>query len=135
MENKIDTVVAESEFERFAEAMGLVFDVSGFNPDEKQDFETARKLIVQNICAGHVAINDEGEAVYTPRRVENAQPITFYEATGAALKAMDRRNKSEDIGKFYALLAEITKEPPAVFSKMKMTDLKVCMAIGVLFLA
>lgn len=134
-DDKIDLVVAASEFERFADAMGLVFDVSGFNPEEKQDFEKARNMLIQNIVAGHLVIDSEGEAEYTPRRTSGAQAIHFYEATGAALKAMDRRGKSEDIGKFFATLGEITKQPPAVFSKLKMADLNVCMSVAILFLA
>ena len=64
----------------------------------------------------------------------DADAITFHEPTGTSLIAMDRKKKSEDIGKLYATMGDITKTHASVFSKMKMPDLKVCMAITTLFL-
>jgi hypothetical protein len=64
----------------------------------------------------------------------DGDPITFYEPTGASLMAMDRKKKAEDIGKLYATMADMTKQPIKRFAGMKYRDLKVCIAITSLFL-
>ena len=126
--------VAENEFKRFVELMDLDIDVNTMDDEDKQNFEPLKKRIVNAIMNGSLTINDNGEPTYTPRRSKDAEPITFYEPTGASLMAMDRRKKNEDVGKMYAIMGDITKTHSNVFAKMKMADLKVCQSLVTLFL-
>lgn len=134
MKDKVALEVAEQEFNRFVEAMDLDVNPADMDEDDKKGFEQQRERVVSAIQAGTVVINDNGEPVFTPQRTKDADPITFYEPTGASLMAMDRKKKTEDIGKLYAAMGDMTKNHANVFSKMKMADLKVCMAITTLFL-
>lgn len=127
--------VAESEFNRFLDLMDIEIDLDKMGEDDKKSFTQQKEKVVNAIASGALTINDNGEPTYTPQRAKDAAPITFYEPTGASLMAMDRKQKAEDVAKLYAAMADMTKTTPATFSKMKMADLKVCMAVATLFLA
>ena len=134
MTNKISKEVAEQEFQRFVECMDLDVDVSAMDEDDRKGFEQQKDRIISAICNGSITVNDDGEPTFTPQRTKDAESLTFYEPTGASLMAMDRKKKTEDIGKLYAAMGDMTKTHASTFSKMKMADLKVCMAIATLFL-
>lgn len=134
-ENKIASEVAEQEFNRFVDAMDLDVDPDGMDEEDLKGFETQKQRVIEAIKQGILVINDDGEPVFTPQRTQDIESITFYEPTGASLMAMDRRKKNEDMAKMYALMGSITKVHANTFAKMKMSDLKVCQAITILFLA
>jgi hypothetical protein len=134
MSDKIAKEVAEQEFNRFVECMDLDVEPADMDEDDRKGFDMQKRRIISAIEAGALTINDQGEPTYTPQRTKDAEPITFYEPTGASLMAMDRRKKNEDVGKMYAIMGDITKTHANTFSKMKMADLKVCQAITTLFL-
>lgn len=134
MSEKVAKEVAEQEFKRFVDCMQLDVDPVDMDDDDRKGFDMQKRRIMTAIENGSLTINDNGEPTFTPQRTENAEPITFYEPTGASLMAMDRRKKNEDVGKMYAIMGDITKTHANTFSKMKMADLKVCQAITTLFL-
>lgn len=134
MTDKIAKEVAEQEFNRFAESMDLDIDPADMDVEDKKGFDQQKDRVMSAIQSGALIIKDNGEPVFTPQRTNDAEAITFHEPTGASLMAMDRKKKTEDIGKLYATMGEMTKTHANVFSKMKMPDLKVCMAITTLFL-
>jgi hypothetical protein len=102
--------------------------------EELKDFLPEKIKIIKAMKNGSLVINEEGEPVFSPRK-SDIPPIVFHEPTGASLVAMDKKKKNEDFSKFYTVLADITKTSAATFAKLKMRDLKVCIAIGTLFLA
>lgn len=130
----IVTEVAEQDFERFADQMDLDLNTDTMDEEDRKEFEKQKSRLVDAIKSGALEIADNGEPTFTPQRSKNTDPITFHEPTGAALMAMDRKKKTEDVGKLYAAMGEITGKPANTFSKMKMADLKICMAITTLFL-
>ena len=132
-DTKVVKEVAEAEFERFVRDMDLDISTDSMDDEDKKDLSLQKGRVIAAIMKGSLIINDSGEPVFTPQR-EDGEAITFHEPTGAALMAMDRKKKSEEIGKMYAAMAVITKKHSKVFSGMKMADLKVCMAITTLFL-
>ncbi len=134
MTDKIAKEVAEQEFNRFVESMDLDVDPADMDEDDRKGFTQQKDRVIAAIQSGALVIKDSGEPVFTPQRTNDADAITFHEPTGASLMAMDRKKKTEDIGKLYAAMGDITKTHANVFSKMKMADLKVCMAITTLFL-
>ena len=130
---KIIKEVAEQEFDRFIEAMDIEADPLEMDDEDKEQFKKQKSLVVSRVMAGNVIIDDAGQPVYTVKQGDG-DPITFYEPTGASLMAMDRKKKAEDIGKLYATMADMTKQPIKRFAGMKYRDLKVCIAITSLFL-
>lgn len=134
MNDKVAKEVAEAEFDRFVNAMDLDVDPSDMSEEDKEAFQQQKDRLVGAIQSGALTINDDGEPVFTPQRTKDADTLTFHEPTGASLMAMDRKKKSEDIGKLYAAMADMTRSHASTFSKMRMADLKVCMAITTFFL-
>lgn len=134
MNDKVAKEVAEQEFSRFVECMDLDVDPADMDEDDRKGFNQQKDRVIAAIQSGALVISDKGEPTFTPQRSNDADAITFYEPTGASLMAMDRKKKTEDIGKLYAAMGDMTKTHANVFSKMKMADLKVCMAITTLFL-
>lgn len=134
MTDKIAKEVAEQDFERFAESMDLDVDPSNMDEDDLKGFNQQKDRVIAAIQSGSLVVNDKDEPVFTPQRTNDAAAITFHEPTGASLMAMDRKKKTEDVGKLYAAMGDITRTNAKTFSTMRMADLKVCMAITTLFL-
>lgn len=134
MENIVDKETAGVEFERFVRAMNLDANPAAMNAEDKEGFEENRDRFIGAVMLGSLVVNDSGEPIYTPQRVNDANAITFHEPTGASLMAMDRKKAGHDIGKMFATMGDITKTSAGLFSKMFMSDLKVCMSITTLFL-
>lgn len=133
--SKIDKTVALSEFERWADAMDLDIDLDGATEENIETFDGHKSKIVGAIMKGSMVINEQGEAVYTTQRGDEPTTIVFREADGASLMAMDKGKKDENISALYGSMASITGQHKFLFTKMKMTDLKICIAVTTLFLA
>ena len=134
--NKISTDMAEVEFERFVEAMDLDVNTSKMDNEDLTAFNKQKDRIIRAIEKGHLLINDDGEAVYTPHRPNSKykEAITFHERTGASLMAMDNRKKGHDVAKTYAVLADMCKVPANVFAGLVGPDIKICEALFALLM-
>lgn len=128
--------VAEGEFDRFVDAMDLDLDTSDMDAEDLSAFNKQKNRILRAMCGGHLVINDNGEAVYTPQRPnsKHKEPITFHERTGASLMAMDGKKKGHDVSKTYAIMADMCKVHPSVFAGLSGSDAKVCEAIFALLM-
>ena len=125
---KVDREPAENDFYRWANDMDL--DISPKNSDEKDSIADHKETIVDAIMKGHLVINDNGEAVYTPYKSEDKEKVTFYEPDGSCFaKARIRENP---LATMYGMMANITKESSAKFMSMRMADLRVCESIFML---
>jgi len=128
-ENLISSDMAESEFNRFTDAMDLDVDTSCMDIEDKTTFEKQKRRLIKALQNGSLVINDNGEPVYTPQKSTPNEPLVFHEQTGAALMSMDRLKKNHDVAKTYAVMGNICKVPQDVFAKMKGIDIKICMII------
>ena len=136
MSNEVAKEVAEQEFNRFAEEMDLDLDISSMDAEDLTAFNKQKNRIIRAIERGHLVINENGEAVYTPNnnRSKHADPITFHERTGASLMAMDGKKKGHDVAKTYAVMADMCKVHPNVFAGLAGTDVKICEALFALLM-
>lgn len=134
MSNTVAREVAEAEFERFVEANALLVEFDGMEKEDVDSFREQKERILRAIETGALVVSEDGEPTFTPQRTKDATPLTFHEPTGASLMAMDRKKKNEDVGKLYATMGDMTRTDAKTFSNMKMADLKLCMAVTVLFL-
>lgn len=134
MASKVDPTTAENEFNRFCEAMGLDFEPESFDEETAEEFDGHKKRIIKAIQSGAAVVDENGAISYTPQRSDYSNPIIFSEPTGASLMAMDRMKKSEDMKRLCAGIGDMTGTPVAVFSKLVVKDLKVCVSIATLFL-
>ena len=132
----VATEVAESEFERFTEAMDLDFDTSKMDSEDLTAFEKQKSKMIRAIEKGALVFNDDGEAVYTPqhRRSKHQDAITFRERTGASLIASDGKKKNQDMAKTYAVMADMCGVHQRVFAGLVGIDAKVCESIYALLM-
>lgn len=130
-ENKIAPEVAEAEFDRFVEEMDLDLDTSNMDVEDLTAFNKQKRRITMAIERGTLVINENGEAVYTPRnkRSKHQEAITFRERTGASLMAMDSKKKGHDAAKTYAIMADMTGLHQSTFAGLVGIDVKTCEAI------
>lgn len=127
--------VAELEFDRFVDSMGIDLDPSVIDDEDKKGLSVSKYRIIRAIRRGFLVINEDGEPVFTPERIPIKEPITFHCPTGAALMEMDKKQLNHDITKSIAVLASISKTNTAIFANMEIPDLNVCTAILIVFLA
>jgi len=135
-ELKIAKEVAEVEYDRFLEQMDLLIDPNDMELEDKSNYQKTRARIIRAICRGHLVINDDGEAVYTPQHPKSVykEPITFHERSGASVVVMDGKKKDHDISKGYAAMAEMCRIQPKNFATMVGEDIKICEAIFALLM-
>lgn len=133
-EYKVSREAAETEFNAFCDALDIDRDVESMNEADQKGFESNRERLVLAIMKGDLVFNDQSLPVYTCRRSDLPNPLTFHEQTGADLMAMDRKKDGQNIGKLLALMDSLTKSAPGTASKLNGVDLKVCTAIVTLFL-
>lgn len=135
-ENPVVREVAEADFDRFVDCMDLDIDPTEMDAEDRTAFDRQKSRIVRTIEKGHLVINDNGEAVYTPfnPRSKHTEAITFHERTGASLMAMDGKKKNHDVAKTYAVMADMCKVHQSVFAGLVGTDVKVCEALFALLM-
>ena len=128
---KIALEVAEAEFDRFADCMGLDVDTTDMDPEDRTALNKQKGRIIRAVQSGALVFNEDGEAIYTPqhKRSKNKDPLTFHERTGASLMAMDGKKKGHDVAKTYAVLADMCKVHPSTFAGLVGSDIKVCEAL------
>jgi hypothetical protein len=133
---KVAKEVAEQEFERWAEAMGLrrMFDPATLDEEDKKALAIHRGALLGAIEDGNLTVNDEGEFVFTPVMGDRT-PLTFHEPDGAMLRTADTVKMGEGVSREQKLLGAITKTSASRFSGMKRRDLTICDSIFSLFLA
>jgi hypothetical protein len=131
MNDKIAPEMAEQEFQRFADSMDLDIDTAKLDAEDLTAFNKNRDRIVRAIVKGHLVVNENGEAVYTPHRPasKHTGPLTFHERTGASLMATDGKKKNADAAKTYAMMGDICRTHPSTFAGLAGTDIKVCEAL------
>lgn len=130
-EYPVDEATALSEFNRFADAMDIDIDTTTMDEQDLRAFQKQRNRMTLAIRKGALIVNEDGEAVYTPRhpRTKNQEPLTFQERTGASLMVMDGKKKNHDVAKTYAIMGDLCGVHPNRFATMAGTDIKVCEAI------
>jgi hypothetical protein len=128
--------VAEEEFDRWTEAMGLDLDLADMDEDDRKGLAVERGRIVRALQRSHAVVNDEGELVFTPqrRKSRHKDPITFREQTGATLIATDRHKEGKNVAKLYAVLGDVCEVEQKVFAGLASSDAAFCRAVAQVFL-
>lgn len=129
--DKIAPEMAEQEFDRWAEGMGLDLDTSNMDEADAAALGKQRGRIVLGIVQGSVVVNESDEIEFTPQRVasKSKDTIVFHERSGASLMAMDHKKKGHEVAKMYAVLGEMCGVPPKVFAGLVGPDIKMCESI------
>ena len=129
-EPKISESVAESEFERWADAVDIEYNEKVFDETSKNEYQKNKLILVKEIQRGSLAISDEGEATYTPwkKRTKDKTPMTFREKEAEDLRIADRKGMG-DVTLTLNLIARLTGRPFESISGLSGRDLTVAQTI------
>jgi hypothetical protein len=125
--------VAEAEFIRFTESMDLDVDKARMDADDQKSFDEARGIVVRAIERGTLSIDDKGQPVLQISLTDPKQ-LTFREPTGASFMSMDVKKRDAQIGRMFALMAEMTGTPEKTLAKLPQRDLRIARTLVTLFL-
>lgn len=134
MSDKIAAEMAEAEFERFVDEMDIDANTAAMDEEDRTQFQKQKSRMVRAIQKGALIITEDGEAIYTPQRSGEIEPIHFRERTGATAIAADGVKKGRDASKAYHMMADMAGIEPRTFSKLRGVDIKVCEAIFALLM-
>lgn len=130
MSEKVSREVAEAEFDAVLEAVDVLVS-DDMSEDEVSSYSKSRDVIVKAIMSGRMSIDDSLRVVLNA----DGGPIVFNHPRGETFMAMDRRKESEKIGKMVAVMCSLTGKDGPTFSRLKLSDFKLCSALVTLFLS
>jgi len=129
-EEIINKETAEAEFNRFKKAMRLRLDREGMDENEAKDVKEDIAVLVEEIMAGRLSINDEGQAVVHP---EGKDPLTFRKPSGRDVAVIDRKKEAHKVGQQFAIIGSLCDKAPSVIQQMDWDDIDICARIVGLF--
>lgn len=129
--------LAMAEVERWAEANDI--DLTVKNADGEQLMYKEVASLAAQVQKGRLAVNDDGEFVYTLSAKSPAgyagEQITFHAPTCAAYMAMDKYKDTQPMHKLLAIASAMTGKDIAWFAKLANSDYKVVQYIVSFFIA
>lgn len=129
--------LAMEEVRRWAEMNDI--DLTVRNADGVQVMDAAVPKLAAQVRGGRLALNDDGEFVYTVSGKSPAgfagEKITFRPPTGAAYMAMDGYKDTQTVHKLMAFASAMTGKDVSWFSKLSNQDYKVVNNIVNFFIA
>lgn len=114
------------------DANRIEHDEAKLAPGELAEWTDVRSKIVADICNGQLVIDTEGRPVFTPR---GGKSLTFNQATGATLMALETHGKDKAVSNMVAAMADMTGASKGDFSRMSARDFQACGRIAGLFLS
>lgn len=130
---KVSEDVALESFEAYCNFHKIDIDTTAMDQEDLKGFTRLRRIVILAICTGALVL-DKDEAIYTCQMTPGVDSVTMRAPDGAAMMAMDRKKKDQDVAKMFGCMAQMCRIPEQTFSKMHNTDLKVLTALVTLFL-
>lgn len=128
---KIPAEMAEEEFIRMCDAVGIDHDMTGETQETIDGFNDIKRKLVKAFMLGDLILSDSGMPIYTTMA---GKRLEFKEMTGAVLMSMDRVKEGENTKKMFTALNELTGGGVAP-AQLKMKDTRVLFALISAFLA
>jgi hypothetical protein len=126
--------VAADEFDRMCDAIDL--DLSDLTEEETKTLDALKKLVVKAITSGRITVDEKGQPTIALKYpVGEFKDVTLFRPNGEMLLAAGDPKLKNEVERTFALLADFTKKPVALFRKMEARpDLQLCKAVLQLFL-
>lgn len=142
--SKIDRETASEDFERMAHARRLQVDPKRMNEEDAKKFGELKGRIVDAICDGFLAIDENGLPTMTlqepvvvtdGRESKKYEFLTFQKPKGRALRATDGMSDLDSGKRLHAMMSTMAGCSPIVFDEMDwVTDHKLVQDLFSLFL-
>lgn len=124
---------AEADFERLCRLRRIDLDQTDMTQEELDRFARMRNRVVKEVSLGHLVVDDDGIATYTPP-VSDAKPLKFRMATAATFVARDDAKDKGDNHQMMAMLAQLTGWSKPDLAKLAPPDYAFCSMLVGLFL-
>lgn len=128
---KVDMETARADFDRMCLAHRICIDPEDLDEGELKDLEVLRVKYSKMIARGDLAINEDGNPIYT---TPGGKAIQLKKATGATFVAMGAAGM--DFSRRNSLaLGELSGLAPGEIAKLEAPDYQICVGLTQLFLS
>jgi len=133
--SKINTEMAEQEFDRFAERWDIETNTARMNEESAEGFQALKDRIVRAIEKGRATIGDKGNLTYALyESIGDVKHLDFSVPKGSAYMEMDNYKDKQSMRKLFAFMGGMTKQDSKIFAKMDGVDVKFCQGVATLFM-
>lgn len=138
-ENKISKEVANTDFENWADALGIDYDTSSMTDEDKSGFEKLKAPIIKAITDGRCVI-DGNKIEYTIKTCAKSEGligkvVTIDPPSGGIYTGMDGFKETQIIHRLNGAMSAMTALDIGVFNKLDIRDYSFFRAVLQLFLA
>ena len=130
---KISKETANRDFESWADALGIEYDMDGMNTEEKSDFERLKSPIIK-------AIVDGNSLEYTIKTCAAAEGLAGRNVkigapSGAIYSGMDGYKETQNVHRLNGAMSAMTGLDVGIFPKLDLRDYSFFKAVVQLFLS
>lgn len=136
---KISKEVANKDFENWADALGIEYDMDGMNSEEKADFERIKAPIIKAIVDGRCVV-DGNSLEYTIKTCVAAEGLAGRNVkigapSGAIYSGMDGYKETQNVHRLNGAMSAMTGLDVGIFPKLDLRDYSFFKAVVQLFLS
>lgn len=136
---KISKETANRDFESWADALGIEYDMDGMNSEEKADFERIKALIIKAIVDGRCVV-DGNSLEYTIKTCVAAEGLAGRNVkigapSGAIYSGMDGYKETQNVHRLNGAMSAMTGLDVGIFPKLDLRDYSFFKAVVQLFLS
>lgn len=136
---KISKETANRDFESWADALGIEYDMDGMNAEEKADFERIKSPIIKAIVDGRCVV-DGNSIEYTIKTCAAAEGLVGRNVkigapSGAIYSGMDGYKETQNVRRLNGAMSAMTGLDVGIFPKLDLRDYSFFKAVVQLFLS
>ena len=136
---KISKETANRDFESWADALGIEYDMDGMNAEEKADFERIKAPIIKAIVDGRCVV-DGNSLEYTIKTCVAAEGLAGRNVkigapSGAIYSGMDGYKETQNVRRLNGAMSAMTGLDVGIFPKLDLRDYSFFKAVVQLFLS
>lgn len=136
---KMSKETANRDFESWADALGIEYDMDGMNTEEKSDFERLKSPIIKAIVDGRCVV-DGNSLEYTIKTCAAAEGLAGRNVkigapSGAIYSGMDGYKETQNVHRLNGAMSAMTGLDVGIFPKLDLRDYSFFKAVVQLFLS
>lgn len=139
MENKISKELAIEEFNKWADQLGIDYDVDSMNDEDKAEFEKIQRPVIRAIQSGDCVINNTS-LEYTIKECDgvdflSGKQIVIEKPKGKICMGLDGYKDTQNARRLNGAMGVMTGLDSGIFPKLDMKDYSFFRSVVTLFLS
>ena len=136
---KISKETANRDFESWADALGIEYDMDAMNTEEKSDFERLKSPIIKAIVDGRCVV-DGNSLEYTIKTCAESEgligrTVKIGVPSGKIYSGMDGYKETQNVHRLNGAMSGMTGLDVGIFPKLDLRDYSFFKAVVQLFLS